>query len=149
MPVRKTSRLNSTANVIIVGAGVIGLTITRALAQRGMRELMLIERGQPGAEASWAAGGILAPQVEVDHGDSFFQLACSSRDLYPTFAESLKDETGIDVELDRTGTLCLGFTQRDEAELRHRYEWQKGEGREVEWLSGDEARRLERARAAE
>lgn len=137
-----------TAGVVIIGAGVIGLTIARALAQRGVREVMLIERGQPGAEASWAAGGILAPQVEVDHQDDFFQLACASRDLYPEFAASLKEETGVDVELDTTGTLCLGFTEKDKAELRRRYEWQQSEGLEVEWLTGDEARRLEPCVAA-
>jgi len=143
MLVSKTSRPHSSAGVVIIGAGVIGLTIARALGQRGVREVMLIERGQPGAEASWAAGGILAPQVEVDHQDDFFQLACASRDLYPEFAASLKEETGVDVELDTTGTLCLGFTEKDEAELRRRYEWQQSEGLEVEWLTGDEARRLE------
>src|SRR3984893_7720594 len=99
MPVNKTFRPNTSADVVIIGAGVIGLTIARALAQRGVRELMLIERGRPGAEASWAAGGILAPQVEVDHKDDFFRLACASRDLYPAFADSLKEETGIDVQL--------------------------------------------------
>lgn len=136
--------LNSrTANIVIIGAGVIGLTIARALAQRGVRDVMLIERGRPGAEASWAAGGILAPQVEVSRQDGFFQLAAASRDLYPGFAESLKEETGVDVQLDTTGTLCLGFTPEDEAELRHRYQWQSGEGLAIEWLTGDEARRLE------
>jgi glycine oxidase len=143
MSFNKVSNPNASANVVIIGAGVIGLTVARALAQRGVREVMLIERGRPGAEASWAAGGILAPQVEVDHQDDFFQLACASRDLYPEFAASLKEETGIDVELDTTGTLCLGFTEKDEAELRRRYEWQQSEGLEVEWLTGDEARRLE------
>ena len=141
MLVKKTA--NTAAEVVIIGGGVIGLTIARALAQRGVRDLMLIERGRPGAEASWAAGGILAPQVEVDRHDEFFQLACASRDLYPDFAASLKEETGVDVELDTTGTLCLGVTPKDEAELRHRYEWQQGEGLEIEWLKGDEARRVE------
>src|SRR6266446_733191 len=149
MTVNKTFGSHQTANVVIIGAGVIGLTIARALAQRGVREVMLIERGQPGAEASWAAGGILAPQVEDDHQDDFFQLACASRDLYPEFAASLKEETGVDVELDTTGTLCLGFTEKDEAELRRRYEWQQSEGLEVEWLTGDEARRLEPGVSAE
>ncbi len=143
MLVNKTVTPNTTADVIIIGAGVIGLTIARALAQRGVREVMLIERGRPGAEASWAAGGILAPQVEVDHHDDFFQLACASRDLYPEFAATLKEETGVDIELDTTGTLCLGFTPEDQAELRHRYEWQTGEGLDVEWLTGDQARQLE------
>jgi len=139
----ETSGPNTTADVVIIGAGVIGLTIARALCHRGVRDVMLIERGRPGAEASWAAGGILAPQVEVDQQDEFFELACASRDLYPLFAESLKEETGVDVELDTTGTLSLGFNQRDEEELRSRYEWQTGEGLQVEWLTGDEARRLE------
>src|SRR5439155_25937153 len=142
MAVSKIVGPNETADVVIIGGGVIGLTIARALAQRGVRELMLIERGRPGAEASWAAGGILAPQVEADNQDDFFRLACASRDLYPEFSESLKEETGVDVELDTTGTLCLGFTQKDEAELRHRYEWQQSEGLEIEWLHGDEARGL-------
>ena len=149
MLVNKTLGPNTTADIVIIGGGVIGLTIARALAQRGVRELMLIERGRLGAEASWAAGGILAPQVEVDHQDDFFQLACASRDLYPEFAESLKEETGVDVELDTTGTLCLGFTEKDEAELRRRYEWQQGEGLEIEWLNGDEARGLEPCVSAE
>ena len=77
MLVNKTPGPNATAEVVIVGGGVIGLTIARALTQRGVREVMLIERGRLGAEASWAAGGILAPQVEVDHKDDLFELACA------------------------------------------------------------------------
>jgi glycine oxidase len=148
MSFSKVFRPHETADVVIIGGGVIGLTIARALAQRGVRDVMLIERGRPGAEASWAAGGILAPQVEVDHQDEFFQLACASRDLYPQFAGSLKEETGVDVELDTTGTLCLGFTRPDEEELRRRHQWQTGQGLQVEWLTGDEARRLEPCVAA-
>jgi glycine oxidase len=137
-----------TTDVVIIGGGVIGLTIARALRQRGVREVMLIERGRPGTEASWAAGGILAPQVEADRKDDFFRLACASHDLYPEFAESLQEETGIDVELDKSGTLCLGFTKQDEEELRGRYQWQANEGLKVEWLSGDEVRGLEPAVSA-
>src|SRR6266404_7009236 len=143
MPVNKTSRPNTSADIVIVGGGVIGLSIARALALRGVSDVTLIERGQPGAEASWAAGGILAPQVESDRADDFFSLAAAGRDLYPAFAESLKEETGIDVELDLNGTLCLGFTEKDEAELRSRFDWQSKAGLSVEWLSGDGARRSE------
>src|SRR5262245_38991482 len=107
-----------TADVAIVGGGVIGLTIARALAIRGVRNVMLIERGALGAEASWAAVGILGPQVEADLEGDLFRLACASRDLYPAFAHALREETGVDVELDRTGTLYLGFTGEDEAEFR-------------------------------
>ncbi len=131
------------ADVVIVGGGVIGLTIARALAKRGARDVVLIEKDQPGLEASWAAGGILGPQAEADQIDEFFRLACASRDLFPSFADSLKEETGMDVELDKTGTLYLAFTAEDEHELRQRYEWQASEGLPVEWLSRGEARKLE------
>ncbi|PYS59877.1 MAG: hypothetical protein DMF76_15260, partial [Acidobacteria bacterium] len=111
--VNKISKLRL-ADIIIVGGGVIGLTIARALAKRGAGDVVLIEKDQPGLEASWAAGGILGPQAEADQTDDFFRLGCASRDLYPSFADSLKEETGMDVELDKTGTLYLGFTADDE-----------------------------------
>src|SRR5262249_4044498 len=117
-------RPNGIAEIVIVGGGVIGLTIARALAKRGIRDIILIEKNRPGREASWAAGGILAPQVEAEKRDDFFRLACASRDLYPNFARCLRDESGIDVQLDTTGTLYVGFSANDEAELSGRYQWQ-------------------------
>jgi glycine oxidase len=132
-----------TADVVIIGGGIIGLTIARALRKRGVRDVTLIERGQLGAEASWAAGGILGPQIESDRADDFFQLACASRDLYPAFAKALNEESGTDVELDATGTLSLAFTQEEESELRHRYDWQTKTGLAVELLSAAEALSLE------
>jgi glycine oxidase len=134
---------NRTADVLIVGGGVIGLTIARALAKRGVRDVTLIERGQMHAEASWAAGGILGPQVEADRVDDFFRLARASRDMYPEFARALNEESGTDVELDTTGTVYLAFTQEQESELRHRYNWQTKAGFAIEWLSDGEARALE------
>jgi len=134
---------NRTADVVIVGGGVIGLAIARALRQRGVPDVVLIERGQLGAEASWAAGGILGPQVEADCADDFFRLACASRDLYPAFANALSAESGTDVELDTTGTLYIGFTKEAENELRRRVEWQTQAGLSVELLNARATRALE------
>ena len=131
------------ADVVIVGGGVIGLTIARALALRGVRDVCLVERGNLGTEASWAAAGMLLPQVEADSQDVFFELACKSRDLYPAFAAALREETGIDVELDTTGTLYLALTEHDHEEIEKRYEWQTRAGLAVERLSAAEARELE------
>ncbi len=76
-------------------------------------------------EASNAAAGMLAPQAETDKTDDFFDFCRESRDLYPNFAGELFDETGVDIELDRNGTLYAAFTENDSAEIRRRFEWQK------------------------
>jgi glycine oxidase len=122
---------------------VIGLAVARELRLRGAGQVALIERGRLGSEASHAAAGMLAPQAEADRADPFFELACASRDLYPAFADELREETGTDIELERTGTLYLAFTSSDEAELEHRYNWQRRAGLAVERLSAEEARRHE------
>jgi glycine oxidase len=137
------SAMGNSADVVIVGGGVIGLTIARALALRGVRDVCLIERAQLGSEASSAAAGMLAPQVEADGHDDFFALTCRSRDLYPSFAAALRDETGIDVELDTTGTLYLALNEHDQAEIEKRFYWQTQAGLPVELLSATAARELE------
>ncbi len=132
-----------TANVAIIGGGVIGLAIARALALRGVRDVSIIERACLGGEASFAAAGMLAPQAEADSIDDFFHLACQSRDMYPAFAAALYEETGTDIELDTTGTLYLAFTQHDQEELENRYNWQTHAGLSVEKLTGTQTRGLE------
>ena len=134
---------NNISEIAIIGGGVIGLSIARALVHRGMRDVVVIERHEFGREVSWAAGGILAPQIEADAADDFLRLACASRDMYPKFAAELNAESGIDVELDTTGTMYVAFSEDGEAELSHRIEWQRTQGLKVEWLTGDEARAVE------
>jgi len=134
-----------TAEVIIIGGGVIGLAVARALALRGVRDVLLIERSSLGAEASSAAAGMLAPQAEANRAHEFFYLTCRSRDMYSAFAAALLDETGIDIELEKTGTLYLAFTEHDADELQKRYEWQTKAGLPIEKLSVEAVRLLEPA----
>jgi glycine oxidase len=139
----KIESLKHAADVVIIGGGVIGLSIARALALRGVGEICLVERAGLGHEASFAAGGMLAPQAEANTADDFFKLACHSRDLYAKFAESLREETGIDVELDTTGTLYLALTYHDLVEIEKRFAWQTAAGLAVDRLAPNEVRNLE------
>lgn len=66
------SELRKSAGVVIVGGGVIGLTVARALVLRGLSDVLLIERSSLGAESSSAAAGMLAPQAEANLADDFF-----------------------------------------------------------------------------
>ncbi|HEX8476424.1 MAG TPA: glycine oxidase ThiO [Pyrinomonadaceae bacterium] len=131
-----------TTDVLVVGGGVIGLGVARELGRRGL-SVALVERGRVGAEASDAAAGMLAPQSEANRDDEFFRLQCASRDMYPSFAAALAEESGIDVELDRTGTLYVALTAHDETELEKRHAWQTRAGFAVERLTNAEARLLE------
>jgi glycine oxidase len=139
----ETFRTGETADVIIVGGGVIGLAVARSIALRGIPKVTLIERATLGAEASFAAAGMLAPQAEADCADEFFNLACKSRNMYAAFSEALREETGIDIELDTTGTLYLAFSELEYEEIEKRYNWQTRAGLAVERLTTEEARRLE------
>jgi len=135
--------MKSSYEVVVIGGGVIGLTIARALAQRGLRDVCLIERARLGTEASFAAAGMLLPQVEAATKDDFFTLACRSRDLYASFAAALHEETGIDVELDTTGTLYLALNSTDQEEIEKGYYFQSRAGLAIELLSTSAARALE------
>lgn len=132
-----------TANTLIIGGGVIGLSLARELHKRGVKKITILERGKLGQESSFAAAGILAPQAEAEKPDDFFHFCNDSKNLYINFAEQLFAETGVDIELDRNGTLYLAFFETDAAEIRRRFEWQKKAGLAVERLSGGETRKAE------
>ena len=132
-----------TSDVIIIGGGVIGLSLARALAHRGVRDICLIEKTELGTEASFAAAGMLAPQVEADSNDEFFKLACRSRDMYVDFAAALMEETDVNVELDTTGTLYLALNEDDERACEERYAWQSHAGLSVEKLDASQVRSVE------
>jgi glycine oxidase len=133
--------LGERADVAVVGGGVAGLAAARELARRGLK-VAVLDDGKAGA-ASRAAAGMLAPQAEADRADELFELLCASREMYPDFAESLLRESGVDIELDRTGTLYLALNDEDAEEVERRFAWQSGAGLEVERLTAREARALE------
>jgi glycine oxidase len=97
--------------VIVVGGGVIGCSTAFDLAKAGCA-VTLLERSTPGAEASGAAAGMLAPLGE-GAGTLFGELALASWRLYPSVAEELRARTGIDVEYVTRGTIYPLFTVDD------------------------------------
>ena len=128
---------------LIIGGGVIGLSVARELHKRGAGSIRVVDKRSIGSEASWAAAGMLAPNAECHADDELFRLCTASNELYPNFAKELLDETGIDIELDRTGTLVLAFTDDEAAEYAAKYEWQRTAGIQAEKLTADEILKLE------
>jgi glycine oxidase len=97
-----------------VGGGIIGLALAFEMRKRGASVLVL-EKGEPGREASWAAGGMLA-----NCGDetplALKPLADASAAMYPEFVAEIEDASGLKVDLRSNGTLLFPPTPQD---LRH------------------------------
>ena len=128
-------------DVIVIGGGVIGLSIARELA--GRKSVLLLDRGSTGQGTSRAAAGMLTPLSEADDQGAFFQLCRASHALYPRFVEELKQESGLDAGYSSEGLLCLASTDESAGALRRRYDWQKKAGFETEMLSVDEVHKME------
>lgn len=123
----------SAADVLIVGGGVIGCSLARELAGRGLR-VTVVERGEPGEEASLAAAGLLSPQAEAEAPGPLFDLALESRNLYPDWARGLESETGIEVGYRRTGVLRCSFGDPGDELLLESLLWQVRAGLSLERL---------------
>jgi glycine oxidase len=93
-------------DVVIIGAGVMGLMLARELADAGM-SVTIVERARAGREASRAAGGILSPLEPWLAPEAITMLASWSQARYPTLAADLESETGLDVEWVRSGMVVL------------------------------------------
>ncbi|WPB81542.1 glycine oxidase ThiO [Archangium violaceum] len=129
-------------SVIIVGGGVMGCGIALRLRQAGAR-VTVLERAIPGAEASSAAGGILAPQMESEGPGPFLELCLRSRALYPDFAAELLALTGVNVNYLPSGLLHLAFDEAGARRLEATVGWQRALDLRAELLGPAEVRALE------
>jgi glycine oxidase len=121
--------------VVIIGAGVAGLSIGWRLAQAGM-EVTILERAQPGSGASWAAAGMIAVTAELMEADtSEIEFARHSNGLWPDFAQEVETASGQEIGYRRSGALILA---EDEAALARLSEKAGG----LAMLSPAEARAL-------
>ena len=133
----------SRPDAVVVGAGAIGAACAYELAKAGLR-VTVVERAEPAAEASGASAGILS-LPDPARRDPVAVVARLSRDLYDPLADALREESGIDVGLGRTGHLRLCMS-RDEARDAQRMAGDPG-AREagMSVIGQDQLRRLEPA----
>ncbi|MEK7322844.1 MAG: FAD-dependent oxidoreductase, partial [Pseudomonadota bacterium] len=129
------------SDFIVVGGGLIGLLMARELAEAGAT-VAVVERGEPGREASWAGGGILSPLYPWRYPDPVNVLARWSQAYFPELAAALADETGIDPEWTPSGLLMLDNGEYDVARA-----WAKQWGGRFERVDGAALAELEPALA--
>lgn len=131
------------SNTVIIGGGIIGLSLGWQLAKKGIN-VEILEKDKAGLSASRAAAGMLAPQAEMGFEDiELFYLCRKSLEMYPRFTEELYEDSGIKVELEKTGCILPGFDRDDAERLRRLFDFRDKIGLPVEWLTGSEAREIE------
>jgi len=131
-------------DIVVIGAGLIGSSVAWRLAQHGHR-VTVVEKGEPGVEASWAAAGLLQPEAGREAGPQLLQLWLNSLANYGAFIAEIREVTGIAVEYRTTGRLVAAFDEVEEAALREKFQAQAGTGIRAEWLGNAAVRALESA----
>jgi glycine oxidase len=131
-------------DVAIVGGGIIGCSIAFELAAEKLK-IVVLDRQQPGREASWAAAGMLSPAPDSPRDIPLVPLARESLSLYPEFIRAVEEASGKEVDYTRKGTLQVFFNPLAEAERDAMLAEHRKLGLVSEPLSLAEARKLEPA----
>jgi glycine oxidase len=121
-------------DVLIVGGGVIGLSLAWDLARHGQL-VRVIDRAQLGREASWAGAGILPTANRATALHPYDRLCGLSSELHPEWAAELQSLTGIDTGYRRCGGLYLARTPGETASLAAWAADQRALGIKVERLT--------------
>jgi len=96
-------------DAIVVGAGIVGLSLAIELNKLGLR-VLVVDKGEPGREASWAAGGMLC-DFPAETPLALRELASASAGMYPEFVRELEDASGLEIDLRSVGTLVLSHVE--------------------------------------
>lgn len=131
-----------TFDLLIVGGGVIGLSVAWRAAGRGLRTA--VADPAPASGASHAAAGMLAPVSEVTYTEEpLLRLGLASLSRWPSFAAELAAEGDLDLDYRADGTLDVAFGADDLAALDDLAAFIDKLGLPAERLTGRECRRLE------
>ena len=140
------TRPGADPDVIVVGGGVIGLSISWRAAQAGMA--VTVVDPEPGHGATWAAAGMLAPATEAHYGEeTLLGLNLLAAERWPEFAAELEALTGLSTGYRTCGTLAVALDSGDLAAIDELHLFQQKLGLGVQRLSGRECRGLEPALA--
>ena len=134
---------NTPVDLLVVGGGLMGLGVAWRCAARGMR-VRLLDRGDLGRGASWAAAGMLAPCTEAQfHEDAVYALSAQSQALWPQFAADVEAASGQSVGFDTCGSIVVALDRDDDAAQRRHFAYQQSLGMQVERMSGAALRERE------
>jgi len=123
------------ADVLVVGAGIVGCSVAYHLAKLGCRDVIVLERDTVGSGSTGVCAGGIRQQFSSE-----INIRLSIESL--NFLKHLEEETGRDPELRQHGYLILATDEGQLEAFRRNVELQRSLGVEVDILSPEEAKRL-------
>jgi len=122
-----------TARVVIIGGGVIGCSVAYHLAQKGWKEIILLERKQLTSGTTWHAAGLIA---QLRATANMTKLAKYSQELYG----NLEKETGVATGFKRCGSITVALTEERKEEIFRQAAMARAFGVDVEEISPNEVK---------
>jgi glycine oxidase len=136
-----------TYDIAIIGGGIIGTSIAFELAAERLN-VVVIDRKEPGREASWAAAGMLSPAPDSARDLPLVRFARESLERYPQFIEAIEDASGKRTNYTRGGALEVFLSADAERECDERLSELRGLSISVERITGEAARQIDCAISA-
>ena len=127
------TNIPGTARVVIIGGGVIGCSVAYHLAQKGWKEIILLERKQLTSGTTWHAAGLIA---QLRATANMTKLAKYSQELYG----NLEKETGVATGFKRCGSITVALTEERKEEIFRQAAMARAFGVDVEEISPSEVK---------
>ncbi len=138
----------SMLEVVVVGAGMAGVSTALALSSRGVA-VNLVDSARPANAATGASAGMIAPQYESPGPGPLYRAGILSREAWPAFARRIGELAGTELPVEVSGMLVANFDEAEERAAREAVDWQRAAGQTAEILAPAEAGELQEGLGAE
>ena len=129
--------------VLIIGGGIIGLSIAWRLVDIG-KKVVVVDKRNLGKEASWAAAGMLSGRLDLKPSEKkLLPIFEKSHYVWPKFARELENKSGKRIGYRKEGTLMIACDINEEQKLKNNYNFLKNNKVNISWLSGNKIREKE------
>lgn len=133
--------MHQSTDVVIVGGGVIGCSITYFLRKAGV-EAMVIEQNEIAAESSGAAAGLITQLGGLGGPPPFTALMLESWSLFASLLPELEAASGVEIGYRQTGCLRVVLSENEAEQMRQLVPVCQNMGIEMQWVSREEAREM-------
>ena len=129
--------------VLIIGGGIIGLTIAWRLTSIG-KKVIIVDKNNLGKEASWAAAGMLSGRLDLRPSEKkLLPIFEKSHCAWPKFAQELENKSGKSIGYSKEVTIMVACDHYEEKKLKNNYNFLKKNNINISWLKGDDIRKKE------